>query len=718
MATFTDNFALVKSTYGELADVAVINENMDTIDGIMHSNRTMLAPAFSQTEDYAEGDVVVYEGNLYRFIVPHTAGNWDGSEVEQTTLGEEVATKGGADVTKTASGNPITFDDGASAPLVKCVTEIQGSQDLHGYDKPWVGGSGKNKLEVTGSSTTVSGVTFTVNSDGTILVNGTATADIQYNVISNWSAFPAGNYILNGCPSGLSNMNLYVNPDRTQAYYDNGSGVSFSVTSGIIVRIYMATGVTANNVLFKPMIRLSTETDPTFEPYTNICPITAYTEGEISVRGKNLFNPNDPDFKAGYAISPSTGTVYQTSSRNWNTSGYIPVEASTAYRLDTGVSVSSDVVWFDENKQYISGYTSMTTRTAPANARYFRFDYPASATQVMFTKGTELYDYEPYTSTTHTTTFPSAIYRGSEDVVNGEVTSDTVYEEFDGTATVAFGRSGQSNWYYTITSSVTLSSAALPISNKYVGASVLNDNNALGIYKLANGSIRIRVGGTQPSDTSGFLAELANTPLQVVSQTEPTTSSVTPTNLPIKSLSGYNHIESTTGDMEVEYIAQDYQPIVDLIESGNGHTYSTSEQIVGKWTDGKDVYEKTIYYATLSCDRSDWSQLEALDAETFISYSATAHMETASGRQIDNNYIRISYYNGYLYHHEPEFGTGMVDLYVTVRYTKSSSNTRSLNLTKSAVTEEIPDEIKNAPFEEKPETNEADDDAPTEANER
>ena len=53
---------------------------------------------------------------------------------------------------------------------------------------------------------------------------------------------------------------------------------------------------------------------------------------------------------------------------------------------------------------------------------------------------------------------------------------------------------------------------------------------------------------------------------------------------------------------------------------------------------------------------------------------------------------------------------------MTVRYTKSTP-TRSLNLTKSAV-EEIPDEIKNAPFEEKPDVNEADDDAPTEVDER
>ena len=52
----------------------------------------------------------------------------------------------------------------------------------------------------------------------------------------------------------------------------------------------------------------------------------------------------------------------------------------------------------------------------------------------------------------------------------------------------------------------------------------------------------------------------------------PTTSSVTPTNLPIKTLSGYTHIESSTGEMEIEYIAENYQEFVDVIEEtfGNG----------------------------------------------------------------------------------------------------------------------------------------------------
>ena len=54
--------------------------------------------------------------------------------------------------------------------------------------------------------------------------------------------------------------------------------------------------------------------------------------------------------------------------------------------------------------------------------------------------------------------------------------------------------------------------------------------------------------------------------------------------------------------MEIEYITQNYQPLVDLIQSGNGHTYSTSEQVVGKWIDGRPIYERTFEVNNITSD--------------------------------------------------------------------------------------------------------------------
>lgn len=94
------------------------------------------------------------------------------------------------------------------------------------------------------------------------------------------------------------------------------------------------------------------------------------------------------------------------------------------------------------------------------------------------------------------------------------------------------------------------------------------------------------------------------------------------TNYPVKSLSGYNHIECNSGEMDIEYFVKGEQAVIDLIDkkggakiddeltSANttwsstkinseisshiGTEYSTSEKSIGKWTDGRTVYRKII----------------------------------------------------------------------------------------------------------------------------
>ena len=129
-------------------------------------------------------------------------------------------------VIKRVTGNPIEFSDGANAPLVKCVTQITGSQDLHGYDKPWVGGAGKNKLPLvladiktlntsgtwSGDAYTISGVTFTILTDSNgnvtgVSVNGTATGNITFLLTDTNGSWMTGGttYKINGSVGGSYN---------------------------------------------------------------------------------------------------------------------------------------------------------------------------------------------------------------------------------------------------------------------------------------------------------------------------------------------------------------------------------------------------------------------------------------------------------------------------------------------------------------------------------
>lgn len=43
-------------------------------------------PVFSESEAYSAGDIVNYQGKLYRFTTDHAAGAWTGSDVEKTSL--------------------------------------------------------------------------------------------------------------------------------------------------------------------------------------------------------------------------------------------------------------------------------------------------------------------------------------------------------------------------------------------------------------------------------------------------------------------------------------------------------------------------------------------------------------------------------------------------------------------------------------------------------
>lgn len=141
----------------------------------------------------------------------------------------------------------------------------------------------KNLISIPSSviTQTVNGVTFTVNRDskGNVLnvtVNGTASAMTLFVLNNNLENVVAGgHYILTGCPSGggensyrleLRNTsdNIYSNA------IDVGSGSGdIAPTSGFPAKatIRIASGYTANNLVFHPMLRLASDPDDTYVPY-------------------------------------------------------------------------------------------------------------------------------------------------------------------------------------------------------------------------------------------------------------------------------------------------------------------------------------------------------------------------------------------------------------------------------------------------------------------
>lgn len=130
----------------------------------------------------------------------------------------------------------------------------------------------KNFLQNTATTDTVSGVTFTVNADGSVKANGTATADVTFVLFNTTEeSCPYNECILSGCPSdgGSDAYDLRVSDITTSESVDEGEGVVISLaeTGKWQAAIVIRNGYSADNLMFYPMIRQAYDTNSTYAPY-------------------------------------------------------------------------------------------------------------------------------------------------------------------------------------------------------------------------------------------------------------------------------------------------------------------------------------------------------------------------------------------------------------------------------------------------------------------
>lgn len=222
-----------------------------------------------------------------------------------------------------ASGATASFTDGADdMPLKDCVVKIEPVQDLHGYDNPWPARGGKNLVPSTldnliarnGAGSwnnniyTLNGLTFTVNDDGSIKINGTASTTTYFTFIPNNLGVPmdAGDYICH--ETGQSGITMTVVKNGSYWISASLSNTTGSLTESANISFYMAISndTVVNNLTVYPMFEKGTS-ESDYSPYTNICPITGRTGCNVVV------SPTlDAEDGTTYPISWQTeaGTVY------------------------------------------------------------------------------------------------------------------------------------------------------------------------------------------------------------------------------------------------------------------------------------------------------------------------------------------------------------------------------------------------------------------------
>ena len=183
-------------------------------------------------------------------------------------------------ITASASGSAITIDS-ANAPLQNL--KLYGHTEQNGTPTPdapvplvSVGDSGsfevgvyggKNLIEITSTTQTINGITFTINADKSITVNGTATETAQIK-FCEMAFIPKGEYIISGYPTHISGVEYYFKASNESDWVQRRGEVKLKYTENVSVfgLIAILKGITVNNLTFYPMLRLATETDSTYEP--------------------------------------------------------------------------------------------------------------------------------------------------------------------------------------------------------------------------------------------------------------------------------------------------------------------------------------------------------------------------------------------------------------------------------------------------------------------
>lgn len=125
---------------------------------------------------------------------------------------------------------------------------------------------GENLLNHTVTNQTINGITFAVGDDGSIIANGTATADV-FLAIGKVQLTKGKTYILAGCPDGGNYSSRYAvyTTNNSKYYYDVGDGVSITAeaTQNNTFRILVKEGRTVSNLVFRPVV-YETETSETY----------------------------------------------------------------------------------------------------------------------------------------------------------------------------------------------------------------------------------------------------------------------------------------------------------------------------------------------------------------------------------------------------------------------------------------------------------------------
>ena len=368
-----------------------------------------------------------------------------------------------------------------AAPIKECKVHFEPKQDLNGYSKPWVGGSGKNLFNINApeqdpSDTTVTNTTVRVFTPGT------------YTFCASWSNWRDTARILS---YSISNNTLTVNSTTGYgvgfalavaaetsyavsctitgngghvniAYYDaagnyltgasdasdiNNTVVTTPADAAIAVLVFIGsysdTPVTFSNIQFEKGAAVTS-----YEPYENICPISGWDSVKITKCGKNLLpsiSSSGTSKNITYTLNTDGSYLINGTSQGgnaqidgqvngfkWDGSTELYMSGCPANGGDNKYLLRTQVNgWrystYDIGEGNLLQQRTNNITTDPIHFSFYVFDGVTVnnlLVKPMLEVGNTATDYEPYNGITIPITFPSeagTIYGGYVDLVTGEI---------------------------------------------------------------------------------------------------------------------------------------------------------------------------------------------------------------------------------------------------------------------------------------------------------
>lgn len=468
-------------------------------------------------------------------------------------------------VSEEASGAVASFDDGADdvpvSSLKVALEPVQlGSGDPSPSNvRPIIAANGKNLANVPNATTTQDAVTA-VAVDGVVTANGTPSAT-TYIVIGTAVLKGGVEYAISGCPNGggSGKYGISIRDTSTHLATDYGSGATYTPTEDITVNVCIRYwyNFALSGVEFKPMIRLSSITDASFQPYQGIA---------VDVEGKNLYQVTQTSQTIdGVTVNINAdGTLNLAGTATATIAlvlGYFTPKANKSYYISgSPFATSSCRLQFQEGSTTVANqYNNESVLVENLNVAQHRIRlYIANGTNVdgvvikpMIRYASDTDDtFEPYVSPiTYPYSLGQSVYGGTVDLATGVLTVDRVSVIADPSLSWRYA-SGSGGYFYLSAAFPNLKRNGQVITN-LLPTVTTSENFASTencVYCATN--INIKVNGV--NTVSDFQTWLTNNSLQVVYEIEPTTVQLTPQE--VKTLLGYNNI-SSSGTVDVIYHA-------------------------------------------------------------------------------------------------------------------------------------------------------------------